>query len=362
MSPTESDGVVAPLVDYKPRSKPDVNDPGQGKRDRVEGHPSSVLTLDPSEASTLMGLAATLAPTLVERPDAFCIEAALRAARLSPRVRRHLIEFSHFGTQEGYLLIRGLPQDPTFPPTPPDNTHHLGERTLMARGQAIINHVLGEMIAYEAEGGGRLFQDMVPSRQAAATQTSLGSRVELELHTEQAFSRQRPDWVSLSCARGARNAATYVLSAKTLISALEPSAREMLREPLWTTQVDESFRDADRKFIDGSLRGPFSILQGSDEDPFLRFDQDLDWGISRQAEKLRQRIIELYPQLRRSHTLAPGEMLLVDNLRAVHGRSPFAARFDGSGRFIIRSFVVRDLAKSRQARPGNGRVIAADYS
>ena len=358
MSPTESNSAVAPSPDYR-SAPPDVG----GDLESTSGQPDSVLSLSHWEAAILAGLAATLSPDLAaEDPDAFCIEAAIRAARLSPRVRRRLAEFSRRGTREGYLLVRGLPHDPVLPPTPPDNSRHLGERTLAARGQAILNHGLGEMVAYEAEGGGRLFQDMVPSRRAAATQTSLGSRVELELHTEQAFSLLRPDCVSLVCLRGAREAATYVLGANTLVAALGPRERELLREPLWTTQVDESFQGAAGEFIEGQLRGPFPILEGAEEDPFLRFDQDLDWGISREAEELRKKIIALYPRLRRAHTLSPGELLLVDNRRVVHGRSPFTARFDGSDRFIVRSFVVRDLARSRYARPGNGRAIAAAHS
>jgi L-asparagine oxygenase len=77
---------------------------------------------------------------------------------------------------------------------------------------------------------------------------------------------------------------------------------------------------------------------------------------------MRQRIVGLYAELRVSHTLSRGELLIVDNRRALHGHAPFAARFDGSDRFLVRSFVVRDLAVSRHARPGNGRVVAAELS
>ena len=58
------------------------------------------------------------------------------------------------------------------------------------------------MVSYEAEGNGRLFQDMVPNKELALSQTSLGSKKELELHTEQAFSEMRPDYLSLACLKG----------------------------------------------------------------------------------------------------------------------------------------------------------------
>ena len=52
----------------------------------------------------------------------------------------------------------------------------------------------------------------------------------------------------------------------------------------------------------------------------------------------------------------------VDNVRAVHGRSPFAPRFDGQDRFIIRSFAIRDLVRTRYARPAGTRTHSAEYS
>jgi enduracididine beta-hydroxylase len=48
--------------------------------------------------------------------------------------------------------------------------------------------------------------------------------------------------------------------------------------------------------------------------------------------------------------LEPGDMLFVDNFRAVHGRRPFSARFDGRDRWLKRINVTRDLRKSRRVR------------
>jgi L-asparagine oxygenase len=340
---------------------------GEGKSDSGKAAPpssagSATLSLSAQESEVVRRLAAQISYGPADQPGRFCEEAALAAAALPRRVRKRLGEFARNGSASGILVVRGLPVGRDLPATPPDNSHHVGERMLTARAQAIFNHAIGEMVAFEAEGHGRLFQDMVPSRQEMDAQTSLSSRTELELHTEQAFSPLRPDWISLACVKGARDAATYVMSARALSGALSSREVELLRQPLWTTGVDESFRGGGEGLGDDELRGPFAILSGSEEDPFVRFDQDLDWGVSREAERLRQRVIELYPLLRSSHTLSPGELLLVDNHRAVHGRSSFAARFDGTDRFVIRSFVVRDLAKSRHARPRNGRAIGAEFS
>jgi L-asparagine oxygenase len=47
--------------------------------------------------------------------------------------------------------------------------------------------------------------------------------------------------------------------------------------------------------------------------------------------------------------------LIIDNAVAVHGRSPFTPRFDGSDRWLQRTFVISDLAPSAADR--RGRVI-----
>jgi L-asparagine oxygenase len=320
-----------------------------------------MLVLSTQERQTVAALAEEVNASPSEDAEQFCRQARAAAAALPERLARVLDRFEEVGSANGILVLRGLTVG-ELPATPPNNTHHLGERTLVAREQAVVNHRLGEMIAYEAEGHGRLFQDMVPNAASARSQTSLGSGVELEFHTEQAFSPMKPDYVSLACLRGDPQARTYVLSARRLISLLGQAERERLREPLWTTGVDESFRAHGGSFVAGDVRGPMPILEGALDDPLIVLDQDLMRGTSPEAQDLLNEVIRLYPAHRDTHVLEPGDILLLDNLRAVHGRSPFAARFDGRDRWIARTFVVRDLLRSADARQGGGRVVAAQFS
>jgi alpha-ketoglutarate-dependent taurine dioxygenase len=48
--------------------------------------------------------------------------------------------------------------------------------------------------------------------------------------------------------------------------------------------------------------------------------------------------------------LQPGSFLFIDNYRAVHGRKPFKATYDGKDRWLKRINVTRDLRKSRVSR------------
>lgn len=320
-----------------------------------------VVELSPEECAEFLRSSEEISVSPRQSPELFCRQAHRAARRLPDRLIELLNDFASKGTDSGTMLFDGLAVE-QIPPTPPDNRSHLGESTPLARVQAIVNHACGQMLAYEAEGFGCLYQDMVPNRAMATTQTSMGSRVELELHTEQAFSKLRPDILSLACLRGHPDAKTYVLPAHLLMEQLTVFERELLRQPLWMTEVDPSFRLAGHEFLDGIERGPLPIIAGAEDDPTVVFDQDLMRGITEQAQEMVRRVTEIYQSHRHAHTLTPGQILLVDNVRSVHGRSPFSPAFDEHDRFIIRSFAVRDLVRSRYARPANGRMIAAQYS
>ncbi|CAM5724923.1 hypothetical protein STENM223S_05279 [Streptomyces tendae] len=48
--------------------------------------------------------------------------------------------------------------------------------------------------------------------------------------------------------------------------------------------------------------------------------------------------------------VSPGDLLVIDNYRVVHGRAAFKARFDGTDRWLKKAVVTRDLRKSRAHR------------
>ena len=248
-----------------------------------------------------------------------------------------------------FFLHKGFPVDDLTEPTPENNKHNLGGTKKLARVQ---ERLVGNLVSYEAEANGSLFQDIVPNKYMADTQTSLGS-AELEIHTEQAFSNLRPDVISLACLRGDPEAYTHLLPVECVIENMSRKEIELLHQPLWKIGVDLSFRCS----IDDTERGPIPILYS---DGRFVFDQDLMIGTTPEATRLVQKIVEIYYRHRTSICLEPGDILVIDNNRVVHGRSAFRPRFDGYDRFLIRCFGMLDLVKSDYAREGN--MILAKYS
>jgi len=323
------------------------------------------MELSHEEKISLIKLAECITEHPSNSPEFFCRQAKEQSEKLPPRIKKALTIFAAKGSETGFLLIKGIPIQPeTIPKTPEGNQHKLGETTTLAKIQAILVSSIGDMIAYEAECYGNLFQDVVPLRAMEKAQTSLGSNTELEIHTEQAFSKLKPDILSLACLRGDPNAYTHIFPVQTILNNLTSEEKALLREPLWYTGVDLSFKLNNNEFIDGDLRGPMPIIRGPPNDPTLIFDQDLMTGTTEESKEMIKKIINIYYQHKLRHNLKPGEIILVDNNRAVHGRSAFKPKYDGEDRFLIRCFATFDLLKSEYARETqtNPRTISAIYS
>lgn len=331
--------------------------------DKGVTNPKHNLQLNSDDVRALISLSKQMTASPFPDADLFCQQAKMLAEYLPEHIKSSLKSFIDSGSPTGLFTISNIVfESQDLPDTPPNNKYFVGEKTQLGKIQAIINEAYGNMIAYEAEGYGHLHQDMVPDVTQAKSQTSLGSSVELEIHTEQAFSNLRPDLLSLACLRGDKNANTFVLPVSYILEEMTPEEQAQLREPLWMMGVDMSFKMNDHEFVEGDIRGPYPIISGPLTDPTLVFDQDLIFGIHEEADELINKIVDIYYKRRLSHVMVPGEILLVDNKRTVHGRSKFAPKYDGSDRFIIRTFVVFDYQKSEYARSDKGRMVSARFS
>jgi L-asparagine oxygenase len=298
-----------------------------------------------------------------KNPDLFCNEIKNLLLEIPDNLKNIFINFKNNGSETGFLLINiPFSDDDRLILTPDSNEQYIGGTTEIAKIQAILMSIMGNMISYEAEGCGNLFQDIIPVKSMSNNQTSTGSNFELEIHTEQAFSKLRPDIISLACLRGDINAFTYVLPVQYILSNMNEDEIELLKQPLWKTGVDLSFKLNNDDFIEGDIRGPFSIIQGNEKNPNLIFDQDLMFGITDQSQNILKKIVNIYYKYRLSHNLISGDIIFIDNNRAVHGRSQFQPKFDGFDRFLIRTFLVFDYERVKQTCNKKDYMISAIYS
>jgi L-asparagine oxygenase len=284
----------------------------------------------------------------------FLSMASLLSKQLPESLKTHLHKLRNGTLKNDILVIKNLPL-PDAIATPRNNKSSIGETTNIARCQAIINQYLGEMVAYEAEGNGHLFQDMVPNESLKNTQTSLGSSTELELHTEQAFSKLKPDYLSLACIKGDSTAKTYYYHVNNILNNISFDSLMLLGEDLWTIGVDLSFTMNGCK---EKRRGPLPIYKNGN----LIFDQDLMEGIDEESESIKQEIIGLYIKHRNHIVLEEGNLLIMNNNKLVHGRSSFFPNFNEHDRFVIRTFIQNDLGKVQDYFQEHTRIIQKESS
>jgi L-asparagine oxygenase len=320
-----------------------------------------ILQIQNDEFETLKFISEKINTDPSESPELFCSQVKSLSFQIPKRIQTEFLNFKNNHFMPG-ILIKGIfLEESELPQTPTTNNERVGEKTLLAKIQALFLNVISEMVAYEAEGYGRLFQDIVPVELHSETQTSLGS-AELEIHTEQAFSKLKPDILSLACLKGDSNAFTYILPIESIVEKVSFQEYCLLRKPLWNTGVDLSFKLNGIEFLDGDVRGPLSIINGSASCHELIFDQDLMAGLTEESENMIQTIVDIYYKERFSYSLVPGDILFINNNKAVHGRSSFSPKYDGNDRFLIRCFGTYDYKKSEYARPNHSRTIAAIYS
>jgi len=298
---------------------------------------------------------------IVSKADDFVIEAQLQAARLSSELRRALLEFRRFGHPSGGLLIKGVPTDRLSPaPGRADDPRGAGAAAL-----SVFIACLGDQYGFRPELGGNIVQDILPVQGFERQQISVGSTVDLHAHTETAFSPYRPDYVALLCLRPdhEHRAGTTLSSIDAMLPLLDEPIIEVLRKPRFRTKIDSSFLIGDNLSDDVCI-DPICVFEGAERRPRLRVDFDGANGTigndpvaQRAVEALRDAAIRAQIVVR----LEAGEILILDNNRAVHGRTPFVPRYDGQDRWLLRAFVTRDLGRSEGVRPGDGRVVQPDY-
>ena len=303
-------------------------------------------------------LLAHVPPRDVAVASAAFVRAAAHASRSLPSVVHDaLVDFADDGHPSGALVIRGLPVG-DLPPTPasPCTTttkDHVSEFVLLAAARR-----LGQPVGYAPEHGGAVVQQLVPTRTAASAQTSTSSTVTLDFHTEAAFHPHKPRFLLLLCLRADPfgEARTLLCSIESVVDRLSPGARAVLAEPRFRTRPDESYTGGRR----GRPGTRMAVLTGDRARPTLTFDADLMSGVDAEATAALDELRALVVANHIGVALAAGDLLVVDNHAAVHGRSPFRARYDGSDRWLQRSFVVADLSASAGERCG--RVITTPFA
>jgi L-asparagine oxygenase len=333
-----------------------------GRLWRIQELEGAAITLTDGERDRLAGVALEVASRHSLRPSGhhlddstLMVDCSLAMYREAPiGLLRALLEFRDQGNAEGTLLIRNLPFDAELPPTPRTGNYDAAWRDVEIASvvQLMIMNVLGDVIAYADEKQGRIIQDVVPVRGSERKQENSGTCL-LELHTEDGFHPARPRFISLLGLRAdhERQAWTLASGIRKALAGLDGGSRATLSQPLFRIKLASSFVGEATVFST-----PMAVLQGSLIDPELCVDFFAMVAADAEGERALANLRQALLSNLHGHVLDRGDLIVVDNDKAVHGRTSFTARADDADRWLRRCFAVPDLRKSSASRMPQSRV------
>jgi Fe(II)/alpha-ketoglutarate-dependent arginine beta-hydroxylase len=253
------------------------------------------------------------------------------------------------------VLIRGFPvSDEEIGSTPRHwRDGPTGERQEIY--SLVLAASLGQVFAWATLQNGRLVQDVVPIRGQQQAQTGHGT-IELAWHTEDGFHRYRCDYLCLFAMRNYDHIPTNLACVDHL--SLSPQAVETLFTERFLIRPDTEHLSAEDPLARQVMERmqddpePSAVLFGAPERPYLRIDPIYMSPLPGDAQAAAS-LAEITRGLEaclQPVSLEPGELLVLDNYRCVHGRAPFTARYDGTDRWLKKVIVTRDLRQSRDVR------------
>lgn len=273
---------------------------------------------------------------------------------INSNLRSELLHFKLYSNKSGGLLIKNLPLG-TIGITPDKPSHETNQHSKTELLLLTIAKFFGEPVGYAPEHGGTIVQNILPVKTNSTTQQSTSSNVLLAFHTEQAFHPHRPRFLFLLCLKGDVNAHTLLCSIDDIVPYLSNNEIQILKQKRFVTKPDKSFLPPG---VDGEYSKPLSVFNHNLST--MVFDEDLMVGVDVEANSALECLKQVINDRYQSVCLQSGDLLIVDNNRAVHGRTPFKAKYDGTDRWLQRAFVLEDLINSSHER--NGRIITTQFA
>ncbi len=264
-----------------------------------------------------------------------------------PRRLRAFLNTFRLTEPSGVCLISGYPVDDAKVGKTPSHWRKKPDASYTMEEEIFLNlcgALLGDAIAWSHQRDGIICQDLVPIEGHENKMIGSGSELELVWHTEDARYSYRGDYIGLMCLRNPDAVpTTYALIDEV---RLDQDQVKVLFEPRFYFRPDPSHpsdKEGERA----------SVLFGDPKSPYIRFDPYcMDRPETEEAQSAMDALIRAIDQNLTGVALLPGECLFIDNYKAVHGRSSFRARFDGTDRWLKRVNLARDLRKSRAVREG----------
>ncbi|RHZ89474.1 hypothetical protein Glove_13g167 [Diversispora epigaea] len=270
-------------------------------------------------------------------------------------------DFKNCPNMSPVMLLRNLPIDDDLPNTPCYGKYASNKMSFVSESCLTgFSQLLGEIYCHADELGGNLIHNVCPEKGLEVSNTGGGSEKQLNFHIENAYFRFRPDYLALFCLRNdhEKHALTTLIDARDMIKKLTDEDIEILRQPLFSMRTPESFEKEYGKIL---WSEPRPIISGPSSSPEIimrpSFEmKTLSQNATRVLATINKKILDSNIP---SHNikLEPGDLVIINNRRAIHGRSRFTPRYDGQDRWLQRVYVTKDLWSARIDEQQDYRII-----
>jgi L-asparagine oxygenase len=206
------------------------------------------------------------------------------------------------------------------------------------------------IMAYETMTNTAFIRNISPTLEHSEKMGSYGSKVKLPMHTEISQGKlpggepgvnvsPSPDFLVLYCCRNDERAPTTFCLLETILAGMPEWAVEALKQPKFEVSGGDSFTTAN-VLNNVALLRPDPVtgwLQLRYNGTNIKSD---DPACAEAFKILEDRLDD--PEVVQRVTLEPGDLLVLENRRTTHGREPFNARHDGTDRWLLRLYTVRE--------------------
>lgn len=253
----------------------------------------------------------------------------------------------------GALLITGLPTDDDPGLTPSDGKRVRHKRSFVSEACLLgLGFFLGEPYGFVNEKDGEIIHNVCPVKGREDAKSNEGSIQDFYYHTEIAFHPLRPDFLMLNCLRPDhdRQALTHVVDVGAIYSFLSEEDIALLRQAEFIVQAPASFHQTAK-----DVSTP--VLLGDEGAPELRLNFNAMLARSDAAKSALDRLKEALRRETMAVALGPGDMLMVNNRRAVHGRNRFTPRYDGYDRWLQRLYIRETIWDTDSGLTSPNRIV-----
>ncbi|MEZ4753318.1 MAG: guanitoxin biosynthesis L-enduracididine beta-hydroxylase GntD [Bdellovibrionota bacterium] len=226
----------------------------------------------------------------------------------------------------------------------------------------LLGTYLGTPFGFKTQQDGRIIHDILPMKKHEDEQLGCGSKDELVWHTEDAFHPYRGSYLALMCLKNPDYVPTTYCSINDI--SINDEIKSLLFEKEYFILPDNSHLPSNNSIeqvystnfnqIQQMTDHPelVSILSGSWKNPYMRIDPYF-----MPTKSLSEHHLDAFNQLVKAINsslqdicLRCGDVLLIDNDRAVHGRRSFSATYNGSDRWLKRLNISANIRLSRALR------------